>query len=174
MAVLFLTEISKWTEWRNSSNRITSLDHPPNHKRTFVLNPHFISDLVAHTGGSTFKYSENFGDRREGSSTIICDKTVSEIIAYFDTAPDSNAITLPIHPNNRIENTPVDTTIQWSTIAYVDRYNPDPENHCWVIYDRGSFKRVEALVDLALEDVVGLVRTGTTSTTYSTVEDYFD
>ena len=81
---------------------------------------------------------------------------------------------MPIHPNNRIENTPVDTTIQWATIAYADRYNPDPENHCWVIYDRGSFKRVEVLVNLAIEDVVDLVRTGTTSTTYSTVEDYFD
>jgi hypothetical protein len=172
--VLFLTEIFKWAEVRNSSNRISYLDHPPTNKREFALNPHFLSDLKTHTLGSTFKYSENPGDRREGSSTIICDKTVSEIIAYMDTPADSNAITLPICPSNNSENTPVDTTIQWATIAFVSRYNLDPENFAWVVYDRGSFKRVQVLVNLALEDVVGLVRTGTTSTTYSTVEDYFD
>ena len=175
MAVLFLAKVYKpWVDERDSGNRVTLLDRPVQYARDFVLNPHFIADLVTHTKGSTFAYSDNFGDRRERHSTIICNKTVSEITAYFDTTPDSNAITLPIYPNNNAEKIPVDTTIQWSTIAYADRYNPDPEKNCWVIYDRGSFKRVEVLVNLAIEDIVSLVKTGTTSTTYSTVEDYFD
>jgi hypothetical protein len=174
MAVLFLAHVYKsWVDQRDSGNRVTTLDHSPQYKRSFVLNPLKISDLLTHTKGSTFKFSDNFGDRRERYSNIICDKTVAEIKAILDTAPFSNAITLPIHPNNNPEKTPVNTTIQWAQICYADRYNPDPENHCWVIYNLGSFKRVEVLCNLAIEDVVDLVRYGSTSSTFSSVSDYF-
>ena len=104
---------------------------------------------------------------------------MAEIIAYADTAAHTNAITLPIYPHNDPWGTPyfplrdtVDTTIPWCTISYVQRYNPDPQHKVWVVYDKGSFKRVEVLCDLALEDVPDLVRgAGTTSTTFSTVDD---
>jgi hypothetical protein len=174
MAILFLTHVFKpWTDERDSGNRVTTLDHATSYKRAFVLNPLKISDLLSHTKGSTFKFSDNFGDRRERYSTIICDKTVAQIEAIIDTAPHTNAITLPIHPNNNPEKTAIDTTILWENICYADRYNPDPENHCWVIYNLGSFKRVEVLVNLAIEDIRDLVSSGTTSTTFSSVTDFF-
>jgi hypothetical protein len=173
--ILFLAQVYKpWVDQRDSSNRVTTLDHEPEYKREFVLNPHCISDLKVHTKGSTFKFSDNFGDRREKYSIIICNKTKAQIEAIMDTVPFSNAITLPIHKNNNPEKETVDTTIQWAQIAYVDRYNPDPENHCWVVYTRGSFKRIEVLCNLSIEDVVDLVRSGTTTTTASTVPDFFD
>jgi hypothetical protein len=175
MAVLFKCTVYKpWTDQRDSSNRVGANSFHPDLVRDFVLNPKKISDLISHTKGSTFKFSDNFGDRRERYSTIICSKTVAQIEAYLDTAPHSNAITLPIHPNNNPEKDTIDTTILWENICYVDRYNPDPENHCWVIYNKGSFKRVEVLCHLALEDVRDLVTGGSTTTTYSTVPDFFD
>jgi hypothetical protein len=173
--ILFLAKCYRpWVDQRDSGKRVSLIDREPELSRDYVLNPHFISDLLTHTKGSTFKYSDLWGDRREKHSNIICNKTVVQVEALMDTAPFSNAITLPICPNNNHEKTPVNTVIQWSMIAYADRYNPDPENFCWVIYDRGSFKRVEVLCKLALEDVVDLVRGGSTSSTFSTVTDFFD
>jgi hypothetical protein len=173
MAVLFHAQVFKpWVDSRDSGLRVTSLDHPTSYKREFVLNPYFISELKTHTKGSTFHYSDNFGDRREGPSTIICDHTVAQIKAHADTTANSNFIKLPIYINNNRNNSTVDTTINWATIVYADRYNPNPENTCWVVYDRGSFKRVEVLCNLAIEDVVRLVTGGNTTTTFSTAIDF--
>ena len=180
MPVLFKTKVyAPWTDQRDSSNRVAQADRPTEYSRDFVLNPYFITDLKSYTRGgteiSTFHYSDNIGDRREKWSTVVCDLNVTQIKAIGDTTAHTNSITLPIHKNNNPEKDTVDTTINWATIAYADRYNPDPENHCWVIYDKGSFKRVEVLCNLALEDLPGLVSgAGTTSTTFSTVEDFFD
>jgi hypothetical protein len=175
MAVLFISKVYKpWTDARDSSNRVGALDDSDHGFRSFVLNPYFITDLKTHTNGSTFSYSDNLGDRREKWSTIISDHTVAQVQAHLESSPNSNSITLPIHKNNNPEKETTDVTIQWATIAYADRYNPDPENHAWVVYDKGSFKRVEVLVNLAIEDIVDLVRSGSTTTTFSTVPDYFD
>jgi hypothetical protein len=174
MAVLFVGKVYRpWVDERDSSNRVGKQSWYPDLVRDFVLNPLKFSDIITHAKGSTFKFSDNFGDRRERYSQIICNKTVTQIKAYLNTTPYSNAITLPIHPNNNPLKTAVNTTILWSQICYADRYNPDPENHCWVIYNKGSFKRVEVLCNLAIEDVVDLVRSGTTSSTWSSVTDFF-
>jgi hypothetical protein len=173
MAVLFIAKVyQNWEDQRDSSNRVHPLDHPSAQGiyREIVLNPYFMTDILSHALGSTLKYSDNFGDRREKWSRIVINKNVTQLQAYFDTTPHTNAITLPIHKNNNPEKETVDTTIQWSTISYVTRYNPDPEHHCWIVYDKGSFKRVEVLANLAMEDVPDLVRTGTTTTTFSTIE----
>jgi len=178
--VLFLCKVfENWTDQRDSSNRVSQADVHGEGHRDVVLNPYFITDLQTHALGSTFKYSDNIGDRRERWSRIICNKTVAEIVAYVDTTPHTNAITLPIYPHSNPWGFPkwplrttVDTTIGWATIAYVIRYNPDPQHKCWVIYDKGSFKRVEVLCNLAIEDVPDLIRGGgTTSTTFSTVDE---
>jgi hypothetical protein len=175
MPVLFHTYVYRpWTDSRDSSKRVSTLDHPVEYKRKMVLNPLYITDLQTHAKGSTFLYSDNFGDRREGPSRIICDHTVAQIKTHMDTSANSNAIKLPIFPNNNPSKTPVDTTISWATIAYADMYNPDKAVCCWVIYDKGSFKRVEVLVKLAIEDVVRLVTSGNTTATFSTYEGPID
>jgi hypothetical protein len=179
MPVLFKCKIYRpFVDERDSGNRVALADRPTEYSRDFVLNPLFITNLLSHAKGSTFSYSDNFGDRRERYSTVICNHSVAAIVAHMDETAHTNAITLPIYPNNNPWGTPfyplrdpVDTTIQWRTIVYVDRYNPDPEHKCWVVYNKGSFKRVEVLCDLALEDIPDLIRgAGTTSTTFSTVD----
>lgn len=176
MPILFLAQVYKpWVDFRDSSYRVATIDDSSEGHREFILNPFFITDVTSHTKGSTFLYSDNIGDRRESPSRIICNKTVAQLKTIADSTAHSNAITLPIHIHNNPEKDTVDTTIPWATIAYAVRYNPDPEHHVWVVYDRGSFKRVEVLCNLALEDVEDKVRgAGTTSTTFSTVEDFFD
>ena len=175
--ILFIAKIYQWTDERDSGKRITHLDHPtttPTYHREYVINPHFITDLTTNaTYGSNLKYSDNFLDRREKWSTIICDKTVAQIKTYMDTAANSNTIKLPIHPNNNPDKTAVDTTIQWANIVYADRYNPNPDNHCWVCYIQGAFKRKEVLVNLAIEDVMRLVKSGNTTTTFTSVHNFF-
>lgn len=180
MPVLFLTKVYQFEDQRDSSNRVSVLDENTEGHRDMVLNPFFMTDgLVDATYGSSWKYSDNIGDRREKWSRIIIDHTIAEVIAHADTAAHTNAITLPIYPHANPWGTPffplrttVDTTIPWAAIAYAIRYNPDPQHKCWVVYDKGSFKRVEVLCNLALEDVPDLIRgAGTTSTTFSTVDD---
>ena len=179
MAVPFLCKVYVWEDIRDSSNRVSVLDENTEGHRDFVLNPYFITDIKAHALGSEFKYSDNIGDRRERYSRVVCDHNVAQLIAHAVEVAHTNAITLPIYPHANPWGTPffplrtpVDITIPWCTIAYVVRYNPDPQHKVWVVYDKGSFKRVEVLTNLALEDVPDLIRlVGTTSTTFSTVNN---
>ena len=130
--------------------------------RQFILNTNRISDLKACVVAanpfinSCFYYSDNPGSRREGLSYLEVDHTVAEIIAHFNDVPASQAITLSIVPFNSPYKgnpvfpfrTPVNTTIGIWTIAYVDRYNPLPNDYVWVCYYKGSFKRMEVLAQL--------------------------
>jgi hypothetical protein len=174
--ILFKTKIYSWVDERDSSNRVgkVSINRPASGTlyRSFILNPYLMSDIKTATQGSTFQYSDNFGDRREKPSTIICDKTVAQLKAYADTTANSNTVKLPIYKNNNRNNATTDTTILWSNIVYCDRYNPNPENTCWVVYTSGSFKRKEVLVALAIEDVSRLVASGNTTRTSRTEIDF--
>jgi len=170
--ILFIAKVYKpWTDERDSSKRVASIDGA---SRDYVINPHFMTDITTNTTyGSNLKYSDNFLDRREKWSTMIIDKTPANIKTYMDATPNSNTIKLPIYPNNNPTKTAVDTTIQWATIVYADRYNPDPDNKCWVCYIQGAFKRREVLTALAIEDVMRLVRSGNTTTTFTSVHNFF-
>lgn len=167
----FIAKVYSWDESRTSGNRKTNLDGA---SREFLLNPHFMTDITTNaTYGSNLKYSDNFLDRREGLSTLIINKTPAQIITYANTAANSNTIALKICPHNNPDNTAVSTVIQWANIVYANRYNPNPGNFCWVVYLEGAFKRKEVLVNLAIEDVMRLVRSGNTTTTFTSVHNFF-
>ena len=106
-------------------------------------------------------------------STLIIDKTPAQIIVYANTAAYSNTITLPVHPHNNPDKAGVNTVIQWANIVYANRYNPNPGAHCWVVYLEGAFKRKEVLVNLAIEDVMSRVRGGGTTSTFTSVHNFF-
>jgi hypothetical protein len=176
--ILFIAKIYSFIDSRDSGKRISKLDHPNAtdtvHHREMILNPHFISDMTVNaTYGTNLKYSDNFFDKKERYSTVIVDKSISAIKTYTDTAPNSNTIQLPIYPNNNPDKTAVNTTIQWASIIYADRYNPNPDNKCWVVYLQGAFRRREVLVALAIEDVMRLVKSGNTTSTFTSVHNFF-
>ena len=163
--MLFLALVTSWRDQRDSSNRVAPLDGA---YREFILNTNRISDLidlttVADGPKCRFNYSDNPADRREGLSVVECLLQPSQIIAYMDTAPASQAVTLGIHKFNNIDKEEIDTTIGVWSIAYVDRYNPSPDTHVWVVYYKGAFKRMEVLCGHGLQEFIDIIETGTTT-----------
>jgi hypothetical protein len=176
--ILFHCKVYSWIDERDSTKRVSKSDHPSSdgtvHHREYVINPNFMTDITTNsTYGSNLKYSDNFYNRREKYSSLIIDKTPAQIKTYMDSTPNSNTIALLIHPNNNPDKTAVSTTIQWSNIILADRYNPSPDNHCWVKYLQGAFKIKEVLVNQNIEDIVRLVRSGNETATFTSVHNFF-
>lgn len=165
---LLWTEVTKWVDLRDSTKRVHARDIWSLTYREFYINPNRISDLKVHGTGSSFLFSDNHRDRRENNSYMETNSTVAEVIAARDEATASLMVTLPFCPKNDPAKTPVDTTLDIEDIAYFDRYNDDPDNFVWLVYNRKAFKRVEQLVSLSMEQAEDVVETGTTSTTTTT------
>lgn len=163
--MLFNVAITKWTDTRDSSHRVTALD---GWNREFVLNAKCISDIVDISTAtepikSRFLYSDNPTDRREGLSVIEALISPARLITLIDTSPASQAVTLGIHKNNNIDKEEIDTTILVDHVISVDRYNPSPLTHVWLVYTKGSYKRMEVLCGHGLEEFIDIIQTETTT-----------
>lgn len=165
--MFILSNLTKWVDQRDSKKRVHARDLSVTGYRTFLINPNRIVDLkVRATTKSSFLFSDNHKDRREGTSYVESNSTVAEIEAAHNTDFHSKFITLPFCPKNNPEKTTVDTTLDVEDIAYFDDYNdPDYPGFCWVVYNKKAFKRIEQLVAYTLEEVEDIAETGTTSTT---------
>lgn len=173
--MLLLTQITKWVDQRDSTKRKHKRDEWELGYREFLINPNRITNLKVHGTGSSFLFSDNHRDRREGNSYVESNSTVAEIIATHDTPHHSNMITLPFCPKNDPRKTPVDYTLDVEDLAYFDAYNAppelglaDPDKFCWLVYNKKAFKRVEQLVAYSLREIEDIDETGTTSTTTTT------
>ena len=175
MCALFVVRVWKWEDSRDSSNRICAREKTNTFPtgRYFILNTNRIVDLVDLStlteAKSSFYYYDNPFDRRENRSYVECDHSAAQIIAHFDDVPASQAVTLPIVQHNQPWGMPyfplratVDTVVGIWAIAYVDRYNPDPNHYVWVCYTKGAFKRVEVLCTI---DIGWPTLTSTTTAT---------
>jgi len=166
--------VTNWSDSRDSTRRIAPAD--VSGSRQILLNPNRFSDIKVRdltlvTSKSIFKFFDNHLDRREGYSVVKADDPVVSLITAADTAFHSNMITLPIHKNNNPDNATVDHTMNVDCIAYADSYNPDPTNHCWVVYYNAAFKRREVLTSYNIDQIADIAETGsTTTTTTSTTE----
>ena len=159
--------VTSWQDQRDSSYRVAPSDplQGTSHHRHMLFNTSHMSEIKAHnTTGAIFKYFDNPLDRREGPSTVKVTNSVASIIAAADTTFESNMITLAIHKNNNPDNATTDHTIPVESLSWADRYNPDQDNHCWVIFYNGAFKRREVLCNLSIEQLENIADTGTTST----------
>ena len=170
--MLLLTQVTLWQDRRDSSSRIPTVDKNQVGYRWFLLNPNRISDMIDIStlviAKSRFLFSDNHRDRRENNSLIECLHSPAQIEIVHNTAYASQFLTLPFYPKNDPTKTAIDTMIDVDDIAYFDAYNPDPDNYCWLIYDRKAFKRVEQLVGYSLAQVEDVAETGTTSTSTTT------
>lgn len=168
--MLLLTQVTKWVTNRDGNSRVHPRDVWELGYREYLINPNRIVDLKVYGTGSQFLFSDNHRDRRESNSYLRTNSTVAEIITAHDTAYASKFITLPFCPKNDPDRTPVNTTIDVDDIAYFDRYNDDPDNFVWLVYNRKAFKRIEQLVAYNIEQVEDVAETGTTTTSTSTEE----
>jgi len=167
--MVILTQITKWVDNRDSKQRTHPRDIWALGFRWFILNPNRIVDLKVRGTGSSFKFSDNHRDRREGNSYLESNSTVAEIIAAHDTAYFSKFATFGFYPKNDPTRVPVNTTIDVEDIAYFDDYNdPNYPECCWLVYNRKAFKRVEQLINVSFTGVPDILLTGTTSTTSTT------
>ena len=96
---LFLCNVLKWSDVRDSSNRVAKIE---DNGRLFILNTNRVSDIkdlsTLTVPKCSFYYSDNPGSRREGLSFLEINLSAAELIAEFDTVPASQAITLPYCP----------------------------------------------------------------------------
>jgi hypothetical protein len=172
--MFLLTEITQWTDNRDSKKRVHKRDTWQLGYRLFVINPNRIVDLKVDDTGSCFKFSDNHRDRREATSFIRCNSTVAEVEVAHNLPFHSKFITLDFYPKNNHYKTPIATTLDVDDIAYVDDYNdPDhPDHDCiWIVYNVKAFKRIEQLVRGTLQGFIDRAETGTTSTTTTTPAD---
>ncbi len=167
--MFLLSEITKWTDSRDSSKRTHKRDIWDSGYRLFLLNPNRFNYIKVHGTGSSFKFSDNHRDRREGTSFLISNSTVAEITTAHDLPFHSNFITLNFYPKNNPHKTPVAVTTAVEDIAYFDDYNdPNHPNCVWMIYNVKGFKRIEQLVEGTLENIYDRLLTGTTTSTTTT------
>lgn len=167
--MFLLAEVTKWVDQRDSSKRTHKRDIFDVGYRLFLLNPNRFVDIKVHGAGSSFKFSDNHRDRREGTSYLETNSTVAEIIAEHDVAFHSKFLTLNFYPKNNPHKTPIAVTTDVEDIAYFDDYNdPNHPNCVWMVYNLKGFKRVEQLVEGTLENIYDRLLTGTTTSTTTT------
>jgi hypothetical protein len=170
--MFLLTQITKWTDSRDSSKRTHKRDIFDLGYRLFLINPNRIVNLKVKGTGSSFKFSDNHRDRQEATSYIEANSTVAEIIAQHDVAFHSKFITLNFYPKNNPHRTPVAVTTDVEDIAYFDDYNDPAHPGCvWMVYNVKAFKRVEQLVEGTLEGIEDRLETGTSTSSTSTPEE---
>jgi len=171
-----LANVTKWVDQRDSTKRSHKRDIAMVGYRTFLLNPNRIVDLKDRStlvlALSSFLFSDNHRDRREGNSYLEVNLSPAQIETAHNLAFHSKFITLPFCPKNDPTKTTVDVTLDVEDIAYFDAYNdPDYPNFCWVVYNRKAFKRIEQLVAYNIEQIEDIAETGTTSTTTTTHDE---
>jgi len=174
--MLVLAPITKWVDSRDSRKRAHARDIAFTGYREFLINPNRISDLKDRStlvlALSSFLFSDNHRDRREGNSYIECNLSPAQIETAHNTAFFSKFVTLPFCPKNNPHKTPVNHTIDVEDLVYFDRYNdPNHPGFCWLVYNRKAFKRVEVLVAYTIEQVEDILETGSTTTTTTTTEE---
>lgn len=164
--------ITSWSDSRDSAYRIAPTDKAG--YREILVNPNRFSEIVE-AGDNTvplpktiIKFFDNHLDRRERYSVLKTNTAVATLVAAADTDFFSTMITINIHKNNNPDAATIATTMPVTAIAYADRYNPDPDNHCWIVYYNAAFKRREVLADLNIEQLEDIAETGSTTTTTTT------
>jgi len=158
-----ILDITRFADKRDSAYRVAPADGG---SRKYLLNPSHITELIVDPSSaskSIFKFFDNHLDRRESWALVHANNTVASIVAAADTPFDSNMITIPIHKNNNPLNATTDFTMPSDCISFATPYNPDPNNHCWIVYYLSAFKRREVLAHISLEDLEYLSETGSTT-----------
>jgi hypothetical protein len=146
-----LATITKWESIRDCKGRVGAIDRTAG--RSFLINPNRLVDIRDKGTGSKFLFFDNHLDSREGASYVEAVESVDELRQAYDDDLSSKFITLPIHRNNKPERATDNVQIEADMFAYADTYNPDHDK-CWVVYIKDGFKRVEALVNLSINDIL--------------------
>ncbi len=126
-----------------------------------LLNTNRIGLLEADGSNSQFYYTMNPVDRREKASHIKATTTVANIIVAMDDVLSSNAMSLPVFPNDDITQSTVQKYIDYADFAYAVGHATEADKS-WVYYYSKGFLRHRVLVDYTLAQLESIAETGAT------------
>lgn len=165
----FICTVTEWQTQRDGKSRITKLDKTGT--RDFLLNAGRINGLKANGADKCiFYFNEDSTNRRESLSKIYANNTIGEVETSINLQFASKFITLPIYNKNDVNRSTSDLTVHSEDVSWADAYKPDPTKGCWLVYNQNSFRRVEVLCSLTLQEIEDLAA-GTINTLIPTFDN---
>ena len=158
---LSLVQVNTWHSVRPEKyKRGTGHTNYVSYGDYYLLNTNRMVDIRETTGGGTiFEYNQAPDDHRCSPDTIETNSTLLQLNQDADLVPQDKFATLDIFPTLDITrvtvDTPVETQIEWDSIALVWQTARDITygNLFWCVYTRKGFRRVEQLVEGTLENI---------------------
>ena len=127
-----------------------------------LLNTNRIGLLEADGSNSKFYYTIKPGDRRDSATFIQATTTVANIIVAMDDVLSSNAMDLPVFPDDDITASTVQKYIDYTDFAYAVGHESEADKS-WVYYCSKGFKLHRVLVDYTLAQLEQIAETGATT-----------
>lgn len=132
---------------------------------TVLLNTNRVGLLEADGSNSKFYYTMNPLDRRESAGYVLATTSAANVIVAMDDVLSSNAMALPIFPDDDVTASAVTKYIDYADFAYAVPHGTTPASYSWVYYYSKGFKKHRVLVDYNLDQLEDLAESGDTTTT---------
>lgn len=152
---LSLVQVNTWHSVRPEKYmRGSDHAHYVSYGDYYLLNTNRMSDIRSTTaGGTVFEYNQAPDDHRCSPDTIETNSTLLQLNQDADLVPQDKFATLDIFPTLDITrvtvDTPVETQIEWDSIALVWQTARDiTYGVVHLVYYTKSWKRVTVIVDV--------------------------
>lgn len=136
-----LANVIKWESSRDSKNHVSLAEVLPG--REILLNCNRMSEVKAKGSNTSFYYTENPSDPRDGRSYIEIYNHSATVLTAIAAAYPAEYRILPIYRDNDPAKATINTAIRSADIVYVDENNNNG-TQSWVIFidAKGSRRRV--------------------------------
>jgi hypothetical protein len=150
----FITRVTRWDSTRDSDYRIAPLDKG---YRDILLNTNRINKILPlDVVGSGFLYFDNYLGSNDSPGYIECETPLETVTAISDREFLAKTIQLEIHKDNNPRKPTHKKRILVDNLSYVDRYNPSPKTHCWIVYYEMAFVRRKVLSPYSMEEIADI------------------
>ena len=127
-----------------------------------LLNTNRVGLLEADGSNSQFYYTMNPRDRRESATYIQATTSVANVIVAMDDVLATNAMDLPVFPDDDITASTVQKYIDYEDFAYAVGHDSEADKS-WVYYYSKGFKKHRVLVDYTLAQLESIAESGATA-----------
>ena len=148
-------QIVSWVTQRDGKNRVGVLDSRVSGGRVYLLNANRIRNPKACGIYTQFDFFDVLGSRRESPSVVIASVSMAQLNTAINTPFPTKFVNLPFYRNDNPSKSTEDYMVPYTSISYIDNYNPDPIQS-WVIYYQNEFKRVERLCAYSMNQIATL------------------
>lgn len=157
--MLLQTTCKKW-EGLGKDVRITDSTNGD----VFLFNANRVNGIkVRASTKSSFMFVEELHNIKAKADYIESEDTVANLITRADYTWNSNFVTVSLYPNNDLTQTPVATSINCDSIAYVYKNVSYPATKSHIVYYEAG-KRRDAICSYSINQVYSLVDDGNLTT----------